>query len=67
MEDRYYIEAKKIYEERKAREIEKIAEQLKERDLADKLQLKQLRCSHNKIFSYNHGYHKICEDCGLEL
>lgn len=24
-------------------------------------------CSHAKTFTYNHGYHKVCEDCGEEL
>lgn len=24
-------------------------------------------CSHKNQFSYNHGYHTICEDCGKEL
>lgn len=29
--------------------------------------LKVKECSHQNTFTYNHGYHKICEDCGKEL
>lgn len=24
-------------------------------------------CTHQNVFKYNHGYHKVCEDCGEEL
>jgi septal ring factor EnvC (AmiA/AmiB activator) len=28
---------------------------------------KEKVCSHSKTFTYNHGYHTVCQDCGEEL
>lgn len=36
-------------------------------DKKNKVKTVGTTCSHRNQFSYNHGYHTICEDCGEEI
>lgn len=63
----YYHKARKIYEEQVEQEIERIANKLKEDDLAKERKEIQDKCLHANTRSYNHGYHTSCLDCGKSL
>lgn len=67
MESMYVEAARKIHAENEKRHIEEIAEKLrKEREL-EIVRKKQAACSHPVVDRYNHGYHRICRDCGEDL
>lgn len=69
MGDKYYQEAKRVYQQRVEREIEQIARELEKADKEKELRAIRDKCPHpsNRISYYNHGRYAVCNDCGEEL
>lgn len=60
-------EAKVKYQEQVDFQILKIAKGLLADHQKKEKEAIQKDCPHSSTSSYNHGYHKICNDCGFEL
>lgn len=65
--DKYMEEAKKIYHRKQQNEIERIADDLRKKDELENKKKIQDKCPHERTWSYNHGYHEKCRDCGKEV
>jgi hypothetical protein len=62
-----YWEGKLSAYERVLDQIEIAGEAKKSGETVVVAHQKKPDCPHLKTFSYNHGYHTICEDCGEEV
>lgn len=69
MKDREYFLAQARIEVKRQEDwdVEAMANKLQKEYRAKLQEEKQANCVHEHTFSYNHGYHTICEDCGKEL